>query len=371
MKFVRFAIIGAAAVSATSAFAQSSSSCADKYEDIAVNTANNTTPPHGFSSWLAYFTAEHPECFSGSSSAAQAQISGTVLQQVSTISSAISGRFSGGGSPPPAKSASIAQSGMAAGAPAQKWNAWGSVSQSDTRQRYTLAAGGRISNDSDIQNFVLGGDYAFSSDLVTGVSLALDRGNNSTAAGGRVSTTEGHTLAPYVGWQINKDWALDASIGFGEGKLSAGANSETKSDRMFAGVNVNFNRWNGAWQYSAKAGYIHAEEDSENIRNNGAAVANTASKAKMDRLQAGAQVGYWMNNGIMPYAGLTLVSDHRSVSNAGGAADPIGKSGFQWTVGANFFSLASGVTGGVAYTQEDGRSNQKNNVFAGNINVRF
>ncbi len=144
---------------------------------------------------------------------------------------------------------------------------------------------------------------------------------------------------------------------------------ESEGDRLFYAANLNYSRWVKDLQFTGKFGYLHGEEDFGLAKLNGVAQANTASKSKMDRWMLGVQAGYWMGNGVQPYAGLNYVADRLSSSQGG--ANPIGKGAWQWALGLNFFSLASGVTGGVVYTQEDGRSNQKNNALSANIGIRF
>jgi hypothetical protein len=370
MRVLHNVFVGALVLVATSALA--STTCSSVYDSLASNIASNATPPAGYSSWLAHDSAKYPQCFSASTAAAQAQMSGTSLQQVGVTSSVISARLNGGPAGGASKSASLPQSGMAAGSTPEKWNAWVSAAQNDTRQNYTQGTNA-ISSSTDIRNVVIGGDYMVTSAVAWGASLAIDSGDNSgTTNGGAALTSDsqGYSLAPYVGWQINQDWTLDASAGLGRGKLTA-TNSETKSRRLFVGGNLNFNRWAGDWQYTGKLGLMHAEEKSDDIRNAGAAIANTATTNKMNRLQAGAQIGYWTSGGAMPYAAVTLLSDSRSTTNNGGASDPIGKTAAQWALGVNFFSLNSGVTGGVSYMAESSRSNQKNNALMGNLNFRF
>jgi hypothetical protein len=40
-------------------------------------------------------------------------------------------------------------------------------------------------------------------------------------------------------------------------------------------------------------------------------------------------------------------------------------------VGLNYFSLSNGITAGVAYEQEEGRSNQNMDTWMANLNLRF
>ena len=75
-------------------------------------------------------------------------------------------------------------------------------------------------------------------------------------------------------------------------------------------------------------------------------------------------------NGVMPYVGLAYLTDSRKTSLAG-ARDPIGKDAWQWSLGVNFLSVASGVTGGIAWQQETSRDNQKQYQLVANIGLRF
>jgi hypothetical protein len=317
----------------------------------------------------AEFVAAHPGCFPGGSSASQAQVSASSFQQVGAISASISSRMLGGTGQ--AQVAAAPVQGMAAGGK-NAWNIWGSVAENDTRQSFTIGPN-QIKNDLNVTNIVVGADYAAASGMVFGVSGAFDRGDGSmqpaAAAARDASTTKGWALAPYLGYQLSKELALDASIGFGSGKTSGAGNVESEGDRLFYAANLNYSRWVKDLQFSGKLGYLHGEEDFGLTKVNGVAQNSTAAKNKLDRLLLGAQVGYWMGNGVQPYAGLSYISDRRSSSQAG--TDPVGKSAWQWALGVNFFSLASGVTGGIAYTQEDGRSNQRNNALSANIGMRF
>ena len=144
---------------------------------------------------------------------------------------------------------------------------------------------------------------------------------------------------------------------------------ESEGDSLFYAANLNYSRWVKDVQFAGKIGYLHGEEDFGNSKLSGVTQNNTAAKNKVDRWLLGVQAAYWMGNGVQPYAGLNYLADRRSSSQAG--ADPVGKGAWQWALGLNFFSLASGVNGGVVYTQEDGRSNQKNNALTANIGIRF
>jgi len=321
------------------------------------------------SSYAAEYKSKHPACFGGGGADASQSISATTFTQALAISQNISARLGarqGGG--PLARNGG---SGLAAGGAPQAWNVWGSLGQSNTDTDYRANAN-RIVGSSDVQNSILGVDYALNPAMVVGLSVAFDDGDGSsrnvTGAGPKLgNSTDGYVIAPYLGYQISQEWAVDVSAGLGQGDFSAGGGVTADIDRWFAAANLNYARWVNNWQFVGKASYLHGEEEYGTLRAPGA-IAVAGSTNKVDQLRIGAQAGYWMN-GIMPYAGLSYSSN---ISRSGGAAsDPTGRDAFIATLGLNFFSLSSKVTGGVMYEQELNRSNSDNNVLTANINFRF
>lgn len=313
------------------------------------------------------FISAHPHCFSGGASSSQVVVSGSSFQQIGSISSALFMRLLGNSGP--VQLGSSPAKGMAAGGK-NAWNVWGNIGANDTRQSYTLG-GNSIGFDSNIVNTVFGVDYALAPGMVVGVSGAFDRGDGTSRTNGNpfAATSKGYAVAPYIGYQISKELALDATVGIGSGKVYSAGSAESEADRLFYGVNLGYSSWIKDVQLTGKLGYQHGEEDFGLTKVSGVTQNNTAVKSKLDRWQLGAQAGYWLGKGVMPYASLAYLADRRTSSRA--STDPIGKSAWQWGLGVNFFSLASGVTGGLGYTQEDSRSNQKNEAVMANIGVRF
>lgn len=319
---------------------------------------------------LTYYVIDnHPECFGASQQTAAVSINQTSFVQISTISNALSNRFLA--SPPP--SLTGLSSGKAAATPGKGWNVWGNLTSNTTEQSYYRpVAANTINIDNDALNTVLGGDISLSSTMVAGVSVAFDRASGDSRVAGVVQnslTNKGYMVAPYIGLSLSKTLAFDASLGMGEGELSQSGGITADADRWFAGANLNYSSWIGNTQITGKLGYMHGEEDYDNARSNGAALANTGAKNKIDQWRLGAQASWWMN-GLMPYVGLSYLTERRSTTLVG-ASDPIGKDAWLFSVGANFLSLSSGVTGGVAYEQEFDRTNQDNYRLMANIGLRF
>lgn len=314
--------------------------------------------------------SNHPECFGASNQQSAVSISRTSFTQISAISSALSNRFL---ATPNLQTGSIGMSGMAAATPGKAWNVWGNLTDDTTKQNYLSATSNVVNNKTNALTSVIGADYALSPALVAGVSASFDRATGDAYTNGVKNNdlvNKGYTIAPYIGYAITKELALDASLGFGQGELSQSGNVSADADRWFTGVNLNYSTWMGTTQLSGKLGWLHGEEKYENASAAGTSFNNTGAKNRIDQLRLGGQAAWWVSGGFMPYVGLTyLVEDRKSTLI--GATDPIGKDGWQWNVGMNFLSLASGVTGGIAYLHQTGRDNQKNQQVVANISIRF
>lgn len=348
-------------------------------------------PAAGQAACVARIQANHPECFGSSTAAASQGIQSTAVQQMLVISTAIGARTAMSQNRSDRKVAGSAQhSGMAAGNPAAQWNFWGSVNSDKNkydRGGYVDAAAAirNNKNNMNITNIVLGGDYQLSQAAVAGFSAAFDSGSGTgesfatvggilTSQGVAVQGTRGYTVAPYVGWQINQDWSLDAALGLGNVKTDTDG-IKGKANRLFYGANLNYVSYKGNWQLTGKGSYLHGQEKSVNLTNAlGALMAGTAATNKIDQLRFGAQAGYWINDNAMPYLGITYANDiSRSTSIAAAAqlGNELGKNAVVYTVGVNFFSIQNSMTGGISYNQEMSRTYAKNNSLMANINFRF
>lgn len=362
LKIFRFALAGALA--AVSGLASAQSGCSS------IIVSYNSYVSSGNTAGAADLVADYPECFGAGPATSAATIAATSFTQILAISNGVSGRFRSLGGGGPIQVGDTGVKSLAAGGAAKPWNVWASATNVGNRQSYSAGAA-TIKNDSDAFTTVVGGDYALSPTLFAGVSAAFDRANGSVNNSGAVSTMtgKGYTVAPYLGWQLSKELALDASAGLGSGTLYSAGATEAEADRMFVGANLSYGQWIGNMQLTGKFGYLHAEEKYGDSKTSGATNAGSAATSKIDQMRAAIQAGWWMN-GVMPYVGLAYSADVRRTTTVV-ASDPIGKDAWIWTAGVNFFSLASGVTGGIAYNQEEGRTNQKNNSLMANINLRF
>lgn len=358
---------------------------------IALYTGCSGTPA-AIAACQAQYISYHPECFGSSSNTAAGSkaIQATSLEQMLAISSNASRGASRLSAPPGAVADSGQRNGLAAGNPSGKWNVWASVAESDNkydRGAYTLstdAAGTIRTNkfDNRLSNLVLGGDYQWAPNMAVGFSVAFDNSRGSAASYGGAAvltpdaaksiSSSGYSYAPYLGWQINKDLALDATVGWGSGKSTVDSTVKTDSTRFFYGANLGYAKWYGNWQVTGKGSYLFGEEKAGDSKNSGVTLANTKVTNEVGQFRLAGQASYWMN-GVMPYFGLAFASDQRSsTANADQKlATEMGKNAWVWSVGANFISIKNAITGGIGYEQETGRTYSKNNKLMANINARF
>ncbi|MCF8152360.1 MAG: autotransporter domain-containing protein [Burkholderiaceae bacterium] len=301
-----------------------------------------------------------------SSSGAQQQAQATVVQQVNTISNVIGARMlSNVGGQSSTKQASSG-SGMAAGNIAEKWNGWAALGQNNSSYSPSDTTKKRAT---DVTNAVVGADYQISPTMVLGISAAFDRGTGSVGAGAAGTNSNGLAFAPYLGVQLGPNMALDLSAGFGKGEAGQAGGIKAESDRQFYAANLGYVQWTGNLQFSGKLGYLASSEKYGDIKTNGVTSANTGTKNEIEQMNLGAEVGYWMNGGIMPFLGVVYSKDTRLKTAFN---DPDwDKDSFILKLGVNFLSIANKVTGGIAYTEESGRRNAKNATLMGNINFRF
>lgn len=323
--------------------------------------------------WMEYIRANHPACFGGGAAGASQGINTTSFIQATAISASIANRLSARQGGAPIASNTYNLQGMAAGGTQQPWNVWASYDNNDTDVDYVAKlSGAKITGNTKIDNAILGIDYVLSPTMVAGVSVAFDDGKswsaNNGASAGR-SDTDGYTIAPYFAFQLTKDIAVDVSAGYGQGKYKT-LSTKADIDRWFAAANVSYDKWIDNVQLSGKLSYLHGNEKIKDRWDNttSTTLVGTGTQAAIDQLRLRMQAGYW-TNGMMPFAAISYSSNVGRSKAA--KTDQIGRDAFIGSVGLNFFSLASKISGGIQYEQEFSRKNSDNKMLTLNINFRF
>lgn len=272
-------------------------------------------------------------------------IGATAIQQMLSISSTLGFRMKVAMARPDYLTDNGERYGLAAGG-SEKLTLWSSLTNTDKQT-------GGLGQDTTAT--VIGADYALTPALLLGASLAHDRTTGTLFN----AVTTGYTFAPYLGWQIDKTWALDATLGFGEAR-SDFATARLEPDRAFHGANLSYTQWTGNWQLTGKLSYLHGEEKYASTFIN--------TKNEIDQWRLGGQISYWINGGLMPFAALACSSDRPKTAITTGSVD---NEACTWSAGTNFISLNNNLTGGLVYHHETARTNSKSDVWMLAISYRF
>lgn len=264
------------------------------------------------------------------------------------------------------------ETGAAAAAGSTKWNAWLAYSRSNVGYSFQpLQSGGNV-------DVTLGGiDYTFGSNLIAGIALSDERTRVTTSFNGGSIRASGNTVAPYLGWRINNNWMLDATLGFGSTNLSfvdnSGAASVTganKDKRSLASVGLAYNHTMGNWLLTAKGTLLTLEDKFSAFTNsNNAAI--SGSTARTTQVRLGGQAMYNAGS-FVPFAGITYINDIQRPNQAAVAGQSAAndRDGWQLRAGINFRSSGA-LYGGVQVSSEVGRSQVKNDQILFNLGIRF
>ena len=262
--------------------------------------------------------------------------------------------------------------GKAAAGMGSNWNAWLSLSQSNVAYKFQpLQSSGRVNVT------LVGIDYTFSNNATVGVAAAWDQSRIGTTFNGGNLNSNGNMVAPYLSWRFSQAWSLDASLGLGRSNISQVDNSApggiygNYSDKRFlASVALAYSKMVGKWMLTGRGAYLTSEDKySQFSLSSGTSV--DAATSRSSQLRVGGQAMY--NGGsLLPYAGVYYFNDvQRATQGAVGGANPANdRDGFQLQLGIQFAPKGQ-VYGGLLLATDVGRSQVKNDLFLGNIGIRF
>lgn len=322
----RWAIAAAGVAFSGVAAASGDTFCQSAFSSLQnCQTTGNCSPASNYAGLLSYYQTNYPSCFGATGTSPQMAIVASSFTLLSAISQNTGSRLLASSQP---TGVAASGTGLAAGSAAGAWNGWASYAGDSAGYRVSNVVdanaigtpGGvagspfNIDNLSKTDNLIVGGDFRIAPSMVVGLSAAFDRSTgyvnpDARAAANKTNTSgNGQSLAAYVGWQLDKSWAIDATIGGGTGVTKSSPTTSADSTRRFAGVNINYANWIGNWQLGGKAGYQFGSEQFENMRNT-ATLPNTSFTAHLGQVKVGGEVGYWFANGVMPYVGAAYVND--------------------------------------------------------------
>ncbi|MEL3891892.1 autotransporter outer membrane beta-barrel domain-containing protein [Ferrovibrio sp. MS7] len=267
------------------------------------------------------------------------------------ISGGIGGGFTGGGtgggfSPsggatPGPISMNGRDSGRAAGSADKKFGTWmqGSYASVENSQ-----AG--LQMDGNVYNVVGGLDYKLSDRALIGVSLGYENLDLTTTFNNGSTKSDGLSIIPYFGFQLNNTWSISASGGYGMLNYDVVRNTNVRgsydAERWFVSGNLNGAYGFGRWRLMPTVGVMYLEEKSDAYTESTGGLVGS-STTKLGRVTFGGNVGYAFEK-VMPY--VKLVGEYDFEKNApvalgNGTFSNDDELGAQIGLGINFFGLGS------------------------------
>ncbi len=247
------------------------------------------------------------------------------------------------------------ETGLSAGDAASGLSLWSSSIYTDFEDDKT---GSKY--DGDGVSVSVGMDKAFMDGMfVSGLSLAYDDSETSSAFNNGGTDTDSFTISPYLSYMLNNTYGLDFSFGWGQGDtdmhrddlLGVKTSGSQDSDHSFYSVGISGNHWlqniSLGWRlgyYYSKTNYdSYTETDTDGLTTN-----IDDSSNKIGQIAASVQAGYYLKT-WMPYVKVTY--ENETTRSPSSAADD---DGFVWELGANLFGSGP-FSGGASISTKSGR----------------
>lgn len=266
---------------------------------------------------------------------------------------------------------STRDTGRAAAGAGGGWNAWISFSQSNVAYQYQpLQSSGHVSLT------LAGADYTFKNNMTLGLVAGWDTTRIGTTFNGGNLNSNGYMVGPYFNWRITPNWSLDLATAFGHANMSQTDNSVGSvtgnygDKRALGSASLAYSTLMGKWILTGRGSLLATEDKYDTFTlSNGVTINSTTNR--LTQVRAGGQAMY--NGGvILPYAGLYYFNDIQRVTQAavGGSTPANDRDGFQAQLGLQIVPKGQ-VYGGLMFSTDFGRSQVKNDLFMGNIGIRF
>ena len=289
--------------------------------------------------------------------------------QAAALASQLSGQLGFG------ESISVAGRGLGTGNAAasggSRWNLWAAASYNRTGSSFQP-----LQTSGNIGLLTAGLDYRVNNNMVVGAALSGDRSRTSLnyLAGGNLAG-DGLTLAPYLGYAFNRQWAADASVGYGRSTYDisgGGATGSFRGTRTFGNVGLNYRHEiaGSRWQVAGRGALlsVSSRTGSFTASNN---VFSDGTSSDLTQLRLGGQVAYAAGQ-VTPYFGLTYIYDIRRPGAVTVGTQTSSGDRDSWVPAIGLrFSSGGAVYGGLQFSTERGRSELKNDQLLFNLGVRF
>jgi outer membrane autotransporter protein len=229
-----------------------------------------------------------------------------------------------------------------------------------------------------------GADYRFRKDLLTGLAVSYERGaiDNTTFNTGDL-TSEGATVAPYVGWRPIPELTLDANIGVGSLEYSSQRDdgaiaAQFDGLRAFGSLNGTGAFHFGLLRLSPTAGVLYFNERQDGYTDS-SGVSVSEQTVSLGRLSSGMEIGYTMGQqsigfGFEPYTRLAGEWDFvrpDTVALTSGETVRPGQYGANLAGGLNLFN-GEGLSGKFEGSLDSiGRADYENFTVQGSVRYGF
>lgn len=261
------------------------------------------------------------------------------------------------------------QTGTAGAAGGSLWNAW--VAFSQNKVGYSFQP---LQTSGTINAGVVGVDYTLANRMIVGVAVASDKSDFALNFNGGTLKGSGWTISPYLAVPLNRNLALDATLGVGRTKVDAngaGLTASFNADRTIGSIGLTYRDTIGNWQLSGRGAFLAVSDKlGAYTLSNGTFV--QGGSVDIQQLRFGGQAGYRINSNVTPYVGLTYVYDVRRPDQqpVGGQSAANDRDAWVPMIGLRF-SSGGAVYGGIQYSSEQSRSQVKNNQLLLNLGVKF
>lgn len=300
-------------------------------------------------------------------------ITGPAANTLDALGSNVSGFASGGGSGlaglnNPNRYSLGKSTGAAAAPGSPQWNVWGAYSHSNVGYDYSP-----LTSAGDVKIYLVGADYTFSNNVIFGVAAAFDHTNTDLNFSAGKLDGSGFTISPYIGWAINRNLTLDATVGWGRTDIdtsTAGVTGSTNSDRTLGAAGLTYRHVVDAWSFSGRGAILGVRNKLDSYTlSNGTAVSDSTTHLTQIRLTG--QVAYTYKQ-FTPYVSVAYINDLSRSDQLPVSGIPASNDSDGWlpAVGVRF-RFDNMVYGSMQYSSERGRSQITNNMFLFNVGIRF
>ncbi len=213
-------------------------------------------------------------------------------------------------------------SGVSSGDKSMGINAWAAPYLTFAKDKNTATA-----YDSETQGIFFGADYKVTDRWTAGLMLGVDHTEVDSKVNGGGADTIGVTVAPYGRYMINKNYAMDASIGYTNSssdndRIDAGTlvTGNSDVDRFFFSAGFNGNWWQDRWNFSGRLATSNSFDDSDAYtESNGTAVRSRTTS--FGQMQVGGTVSYYFEK-VRPWMSATYAYDYNRKLPVVGAGQP-------------------------------------------------